>query len=214
MSAVVQQIEARISPQIETSDGFSIRKISVEDYEKMIDIGIFDEDDRVELLNGVIIEMSPKKTKHTIVNYLIGEFFFDNFRKQTIVRLQEPIILDDYSEPEPDAVLAHLPLLKYLETHPTAADVVLVVEVFDTTLAKDRRKAFNYARAGIVQYLLFNLNTDEIEDYREPAADGYRFKQTHDRTANFNLVAFPEVQIKVADLLPPVESAKSVEEMP
>ena len=214
MSAVVQQIEARISPQIETSDGFSIRKISVEDYEKMIDIGIFDEDDRIELLDGVIIEMNPKKTKHTIVNYLIGEFFFDNFRKQTIVRLQEPIILDDYSEPEPDAVLAHLPLLKYLETHPTAADVMLVVEVFDTTLAKDRRKAFNYARAGIVQYLLFNLNTDEIEDYREPAADGYRFKQTHDRTANFNLVAFPEVQIKVADLLPPVESAKSVEEMP
>ena len=214
MSAVVQQIEARISPQIETSDGFSIRKISVEDYEKMIDIGIFDEDDRVELLNGVIIEMSPKKTKHTIVNYLIGEFFFDNFRKQTIVRLQEPIILDDYSEPEPDAVLAQLPLLKYLETHPTAADVMLVVEVSDTTLAKDRRKAFNYARAGIVQYLLFNLNADEIEDYREPAADGYRFKQTHDRTASFNLVAFPEVEIRVADLLPPVKSAESVEEMP
>ena len=214
MSAVVQQIEARISPQIETSDGFSIRKISVEDYEKMIDIGIFDEDNRVELLNGVIIEMSPKKTKHTIVNYLIGEFFFDNFRKQTIVRLQEPIILDDYSEPEPDAVLAQLPLLKYLETHPTAADVMLVVEVSDTTLAKDRRKAFNYARAGIVQYLLFNLNADEIEDYREPAADGYRFKQTHDRTASFNLVAFPEVEIRVADLLPPVKSAESVEEMP
>ena len=214
MSAVVQQIESKISPRIETSDGFSIRKISVEDYEKMIDIGIFDEDDRVELLNGVIIEMSPKKTKHTIVNYLIGEFFFDNFRKQTIVRLQEPIILDDYSEPEPDAVLAQLPLLKYLETHPTAADVMLVVEVSDTTLAKDRRKAFNYARAGIVQYLLFNLNADEIEDYREPAADGYRFKQTHDRTASFNLVAFPEVEIRVADLLPPVKSAESVEEMP
>ena len=214
MSAVVQQIESKISPRIETSDGFSIRKISVEDYEKMIDIGIFDEDNRVELLNGVIIEMSPKKTKHTIVNYLIGEFFFDNFRKQTIVRLQEPIILDDYSEPEPDAVLAQLPLLKYLETHPTAADVMLVVEVSDTTLAKDRRKAFNYARAGIVQYLLFNLNADEIEDYREPAADGYRFKQTHDRTASFNLVAFPEVEIRVADLLPPVKSAESVEEMP
>ncbi|MCY7347413.1 MAG: Uma2 family endonuclease [Pyrinomonadaceae bacterium] len=213
MSAVVQQIGAKISPRIETSDGFSIRKISVEDYEKMIDIGIFDEDDRVELLDGVIIEMNPKKTKHTIVNYLIGEFFYDNFRKQTIVRLQEPIILDDFSEPKPDAVLAQLPLLKYLETHPTAADVLLVVEVSDTTLAKDRRKASNYARAGIVQYLLFNLNTDEIEDYREPAADGYRFKQTHDRTAIFNLVAFPEVEIKVADLLPP-ESVESAEEMP
>lgn len=212
MPATVQQIEPKISPRIEAGDGFSIRKISVEDYEKMIDIGIFDEDDRIELLDGVIIEMNPKKTKHTIVNYLIGEFLYENFRKQTIVRLQEPIILDDYSEPEPDAVLAQLPLLKYLETHPTAADVLLIIEVSDTTLAKDRRKAFNYARAGIVQYLLFNLNTDEVEDYREPAADGYRFKQTHDAQASFNLVAFPEVTIKVADLLPP-DSPESAEEM-
>ncbi len=211
MSATVQQIELKISPRIETSDGFSIRKISVEDYEKMIDIGIFDEDDRVELLDGVIIEMSPKKIKHTIVNYLIGEFFYENFRKQTIVRLQEPIILDDFSEPEPDAVLANPPLLEYLETHPTAADVLLVVEVSDTTLAKDRRKAFNYARAGIEQYLLFNLNTNEIKDYREPAADGYRFKQTHDKAASFNLVAFPETIIRVANLLPPDSSTEAAE---
>ncbi len=207
MSATVQPIEPKTGARVAAGDGLSIRKISVEDYEKMIDIGIFDEDDRVELLDGVIIQMSPKKTKHTIVNYLIGEFFYENFRKQTIIRLQEPIILDDFSEPEPDAVLAQPPLLKYLETHPTAADVLLVAEVSDTTLIKDRNKAFNYARSGILQYLLFNLNANEIEDYREPAADGYRFKQTHDRNAVFNLVAFPEVEIKVADLLPP-ESAE------
>jgi len=201
MSAATGQIEMKISPRIETSDGFSVRKISVKDYEKMIDIGIFDGDDRVELLDGVIVEISPKKNKYTIVNYLINEFFQDNFRRQTIIRLQEPIILGDYSEP--DAVLATLSLLKYLDSHPTAADILLVVEVSDTTVTKDRRKAFNYARAGIVQYLLFNLNTDEIEDYREPSADGYRFKKTHDADASFNLVAFPEVEIKVADLLPP-----------
>lgn len=211
MSAVLKQIETKIYPQMQTSDGLPIHKIRVEDYEKMIDFGIFDEDDRVELLDGVIVEMSPKKTKHTIVNYLIGEFFYENLRKRTIVRLQEPIVLDDFSEPEPDAVLARLPLLRYLEAHPTAEDVLIVVEVSDTTLAKDRRKAFNYARSGIAQYLLFNLNTDEIEDYREPAADGYRFKQTHDRNAVFNLVAFPEVEISVADLLPPAESAKQSE---
>ena len=118
--------------------------------------------------------------------------------------------LDDFSEPEPDAVLAKPPLLKYLETHPTAEDVLLVVEVSDTTLVKDRNKAFNYARSGIAQYLLFNVTANEVEDYREPAADGYRFKQTHDKTASFNLVAFPEIIIKVADLLPP-ESADAVE---
>ena len=203
MSATLKQIETKMNLRIETDDEFPIHKISVKDYEKMIDIGIFDEDDRVELLDGVLIEMSPKKTRHTIVNYLVGEFFQDNFRRQTIIRLQEPIILDDFSEPEPDAVLAVPPLLKYLNSHPTADDILLVVEVSDTTVAKDRRKAFNYARAGIVQYLLLNINTDELEDYREPAADGYRFKQTHDRAASFNLVAFPEVEIRVAELLPP-----------
>ncbi len=203
MSAVLEQIGTKVYPRIETSDGLPIRKITVKDYEKMIDIGIFDEDDRVELLDGVIVEMSPKKTRHTIVNYLIGEFFQDNFRRQTIIRLQEPIILDDFSEPEPDAVLAKLPLLKYLDTHPTAADILLVVEVSDTTVGKDRRKAFNYARAGIVQYLLFNLNTNEVEDYREPGADGYRSKQTYTVKDNFTLAAFPETIIEVSALFPP-----------
>lgn len=207
MSAVLEQIETKTRSRVETSDGLPIRRISVADYEKMIDIGIFDGEDRVELLDGVIVEMSPKKTKYSIVNYLIGEFFQDNFRQQAIIRLQEPIILDDFSEPEPDAVLAKPPLLKYLETHPTGADVLLIVEISDTTVAKDRRKALSYARAGIAQYLLFNLNTDEIEDYREPSADGYRFKQTHDRAATFRLVAFPEVEIKTADLFPPHSAA-------
>ena len=203
MSAVVEQIEKQISPRIETGDEFLIHKISVKNYEKMIDIGIFDEDDRVELLDGVIIEMIPKKTKHANINDEAAEFLITTFIGRAVVRNQNPIVLDDYSEPEPDIVMARPPRRNYLETHPNAEDILLVIEVSDTTIAKDRRKAFNYARAGIVQYLLFNLNTDEIEDYREPAADGYRFKQTHDKNANFNLVAFPEVEIRVADLLPP-----------
>lgn len=202
MSAVMEQLEMR--------DGYPIRKLSVKDYEKMIDIGIFDEDDRVELLDGVIIEMSPKKTRHANVNDEAAEFLIVAFTGRAVVRNQNPIVLDDFSEPEPDIVLARPPRGNYNDAHPTAADVLLVVEVSDTTIAKDRRKAFNYARSGIAQYLLFNLNTNEIEDYREPAADGYRFKRTHDRDAVFNLVAFPEVEIKVADLLP-LESAKEAE---
>ncbi len=200
MSAVLEKAEI-IKP--ETSGGLPIYKLTVEDYEKMIEHGIFDEDDRVELLDGVIVEMSPKKTKHTIVNYLINDFFLDNFRLKAIIRLQEPIILDDFSEPEPDAVLAKSPLSKYFEKHPTPADILLVVEVSDTTFLKDRRKAFNYARAGIAQYLLFNLNNNEVEDYREPGVDGYRFKKTYTIEDNFSLVAFPETLITVAELFPP-----------
>lgn len=207
MSAILERIEtttiaARIEA-VDANDGFSIRKLSVKDYEKMIDVGIFDEDDRVELLDGVIIQMSPKKTRHANINDEIAEFFIANFAGRAVVRNQNPVVLDDFSEPEPDIVLARPPRRQYLDAHPTAADVLLVVEISDATIAKDRRKAVNYARSGIAQYLIFNLNTDEIEDYREPAADGFRFKRTHDAAASFNLVAFPEVEIKVADWLPP-----------
>ena len=203
MSAVLEKAEI-IKP--ETSGGLPIYKLTVEIYEKMIEHGVFDEDDHVELLDGVIVEMSPKKSKHAIINDLIAEFLIINFAKRAIIRNQNPIVLDNFSEPEPDVVVASLPLSKYYNAHPSAADILLVVEVSDTTLLKDRRKASNYARAGIAQYLLFNLNTNEIEDYREPSAYGYRFKQTHSQTATFNLVAFPEVSIKAAELFPP-ESA-------
>lgn len=200
MSAVLEKVE---TAKPETSGGLPIYKLTVEVYEKMIEHGIFDEDDRVELLDGVIVEMSPKKTKHAIINDLIAEFLIVNFAKKAIVRNQNPIVLDNFSEPEPDVVLASPPRSKYYNTHPTPADILLVVEVSDTTLSKDRRKAFYYARAGIAQYLLFNLITNEVEDYREPGGDGYRFKKTYTIKDSFSLVAFPETTIKVAELFPP-----------
>ncbi len=210
MSAILEQIETKIHSSIKTSDGLPIRRISVKDYEKMIDIGIFDSEDRVELLDGVIVEMSPKKTRHANVNDEAAEFLIVTFAGRAVIRNQNPVVLDDFSEPEPDIVIARPPRSNYNQKHPTGADILLVVEISDTTVAKDRRKALNYARAGIAQYLLFNLNTDEIEDYREPSADGYRFKQTHDRAATFNLVAFPEIEVKTDALFPP----QSEEEIP
>lgn len=199
MSIVLEKFKA---PKVKTADGLPIHRLTVETYEKMIEHGIFGEDDRVELLNGVIVEMSPKKTKHTIVTYLVNGFFQENLRLKAIIRTQEPIRLDDLSEPEPDVVLVKSPLSKYFKTHPTPSDVLLVVEISDTTLLKDRQKTKNYARAGIAQYLLFNLNADEIEDYREPGADGYRFKRTYTVADSFALLAFPEIEIKTRDLFP------------
>lgn len=199
MAAVSEQIGLR---KIETSGGLPIRRISVTDYEKMIEHGILDEDDRVELLDGVIVEMSAKKTKHAIINDQIAEFLIVNFTKRAVVRNQNPIILDDFSEPEPDIVLVKPPAAKYLAKHPTPADVLLIIEISDTTVRRDRRKAGNYARAGIVQYLLLNVETEEIEDYREPSRDGYRFKKTHRVEDDFTLVAFPETTIKASEFFP------------
>lgn len=208
MSAVVQQIETKISPQIETGDGFSIRRISVEDYEKMVEHGIFNEDDRIELWEGVLITMSPKGSRHANAIRRIDRIIEKMLGEKVVFSAQDPIRLDDFSEPEPDVALLAPPIENYDESHPTPKDIYLLMEIAETSVEKDRQKAFNYARNGICQYLLLNLNTNEIEDYREPSADGYRFKRTHDKTVSFNLVAFPEVEIKVADLLPP-ESAET-----
>ena len=184
-------------------DELSLYRLSVEDYEKMIAHGFFDEDERIELWEGVLIKMSPKGIKHRNATYLASTFFQEKFGRTVIVQSQDPIKLSDFSEPEPDVVLAIAPLSKYAAGHPTPKDVLLVMEIADTSVQKDRRKSQSYAQNGIVQYLLLNLNTGEIEDYREPGFEGYRFVKTYSKDETFNLVAFPEIEIKVSDFLPP-----------
>jgi Uma2 family endonuclease len=202
MSVIPETREKLPRPQF--GDGiFNPHRLHVEDYEKMIEHGIFGEDERIELWEGVLITMRPKGSKHANAVGRIDRSIKKKLGEQIVFSAQDPIRLDDYSEPEPDVALLAPPIENYDDRHPTPKDIFLVVEIADTSIEKDRRKAGNYARNGICQYLLLNLNTDEIEDYREPAADGYRFKKIHDAAASFNLVAFPEVEIKVADLFPP-----------
>ena len=211
MPAVVQQIEPKISPRIETDDGFSVRKISVEDYDKMVAHGIFDEDEAIELWGGFLVAMSPKDSKHANAVRRVDRIIEKVLGEKIVFSAQDPIRLDDFSEPEPDVALLVPPIENYDDSHPTPKDIYLVMEIAETSVEKDRNKAFSYARNEIRQYLLLNLNTSEIEDYREPAADGYRFKQTHDKAASFNFVAFPEVTIRVADLLPPESPMEAAE---
>ncbi|MDQ3062700.1 MAG: Uma2 family endonuclease, partial [Acidobacteriota bacterium] len=156
-----------------------------------------------ELLNGEIIELMPKRTKHTSANSRIVRLFVRLFDEKVIVRSQDPIRLDDFSEPEPGIVLANWDEKEYAENHPTPKDILLVMEISDTTLAYDRDdKARAYSRNGIRQYLLLNLKDETVEDYRQPSADGFGSKQTYRSGDAFNLVAFPEIEIEVKNLLP------------
>ncbi len=167
----------------------------------MIEAGIYTENDRIELLNGEIIELMLKGTKHTSANSRIVRFFVWLFDEKVIVRSQDPIRLDNFSEPEPDIVLVSWDENEYAENHSTPKDILLVMEISDTTLAYDRDdKALAYSRNGIGQYLLVNLKDETVEDYRQPNADGYGSKQTYRSGEQFNLVAFPEIEIKVYDL--------------
>lgn len=186
-----------------------LRLLTAAEYEQMIAAGIFNEDDRVELLEGVMVATSPKGMKHATSTDRASRYFIRLLGDRVIVRNQNPILLNDYSEPEPDLVLAAPEEHEYAYRHPTPADIRLILEVADTTLAYDRnRKGSSYAASGIVQYLILNVNEMEIEDYREPSADGYRRKQTYTAGESFNLVAFPDIRIKVSDLLPPATATQ------
>jgi Uma2 family endonuclease len=174
-----------------------LRLLSAEIYEAMIKNGILTENDNVELLNGAIIEKMPKGTKHTSANTLITRFFYRVLGERAVIRVQDPILLDDFSEPEPYIVLAELPIEKYSLRNPTPEDILLIIEVSDSTLYFDRHeKGAAYARAGISQYLLINVENNTIEDYRKPNDDGYGMKQTYGAGDKFSLLAFPEIAVE------------------
>jgi Uma2 family endonuclease len=202
MSAVLE-LQEKIPVAQTNGDEPVLYRLRVEDYEKMIEFGIFDEDERVELWNGVLIKMSPKGIRHANALRRIDREIEKSLGEKVIFSAQDPIRLDDFSEPEPDVALLAPPLEKYDAAHPAPEDIYLIVEIADSSINKDREKAVNYARNGIRQYLILNLNTNEIEDYREPSSDGYRSKKTYTEDEIFSLAAFPEVEIKVGDWLPP-----------
>ncbi len=187
----------------------SLRLLNTSEYEQMIAAGIFTEDDRVELLEGVIVEMRPKSAMHAALTEDANDYFKDRLKAKAVVRSQNPILLSDLSEPEPDIVIVTPPKEKYYTRHPASSDVLLAMEIADSSIRLDRRtKGHLYARAGIAQYLILNVSEMEIEDYREPGADGYRHKQTYREGQEFSLVAFPDIKVKVNDLLLPVQKAQ------
>ncbi len=180
-----------------------LHQISVEEYDLMIESGVFDENDQIELLNGAIVKKMPKGTKHSAANDRIARVFGRHFGDNVFIRNQNPVWLDEFSEPEPDIVLAMPKEDEYENSHPTPEEIFLIMEVSDSTLGYDRNtKGETYSRAGIRQYLLLNLQEKIIEDYREPGVDGFQSKQSYRIGQQFNLVAFPEVPLNASDFLP------------
>lgn len=179
------------------------RRFTVEDYYRMLEAGILHEDDHVELIRGEIRTMSPKGPRHSSSNTRANRYFSNLLGDKVIIRLQDPIHLDDFSEPEPDVVLAALADDEYDYHHPTPKEIYLVLEIADSSLDYDRdEKSQLYAQAGIQQYCILNLRERELEDYRQPKRNGYRSKQTYSADQSFTLVAFPNINVEVKALLP------------
>jgi len=169
----------------------------------MLEAGILHEDDRVELIRGEIRTMSPKGPKHASGNSRANRYFTRLLGEQAIIRIQDPIHIDEYSEPEPDLVLAELVEDEYDYHHPTPEEIYLVLEIADSSLDYDRdEKSKLYAQAGIRQYCILNVRERELEEYSQPSRGGYRRKQTYTAEQSFSLVAFPHLTVEVGALLP------------
>jgi len=204
-----EALEAEVESTVALQGIPGSRLFTAEEYQRMAEVGILDEDERVELIEGRIVKMPPKNVKHTTATRRVNRYFNRLFGERVIISIQDPIRLNDFSEPEPDLVLAAPPDERYLEHHPMPKEVFLVLEIADRSLAYDRDvKGPLFARNGILQFCLLNVRDRELEDYRDPGPSGYRRKQTYTEDQSFNLVAFPKVAVRVSELLPPVKVAK------
>ena len=177
------------------------RLITVEEYYKMAEAGILDEDDRVELIDGKIIEMSPIGSKHASCVDKIVALLNRLNRPDILIRGQNPIRLGRYSEPEPDVTVVKFSPDYYSGKHPSAKDILLVIEVADSSLEYDREvKLPLYASAKIPECWIVNLEKKEIETYHSPA--GSRYKSNELFLFDDEILVRPaEVAFKVSELV-------------
>src|SRR5262249_33176437 len=149
-------------------------RFSVKEYYRMADAGVLRPDARVELLNGEIIDMSPSGPFHGGLVKRLSKIFTLKARSRWIVSTQDPLHLDDHSEPQPDLMLLKPRDDEYTTRHPQPDDVYLLIEVSDSTIEYDRTEKLSaYGRAGIPEVWIVNLNELTIEVYREPHFAGY-----------------------------------------
>lgn len=175
---------------------------TVTEYERMGETGILAPDARVELIEGEIIEMSPIGSRHAACVNLISDVCNRQLGGKVIVRTQSPIVLDDFSEPEPDVSILRFRGDYYRSAHPRPDDVLLVIEVAETTIRFDRSvKSSLYARAGLSEYLIFNLPDDLVESYARPEAGAYQNTQLLKRGDRFESLVVPELMLDVETIL-------------
>jgi Uma2 family endonuclease len=178
------------------------------EYGRLIDHGFLDEDDPVELLDGLLLVKEPQHSRHRTAVLLVARALERAFGENWFAQTQSPIVLDDRSEPEPDVCVVRGSPRDYLASHPSRP--ALVVEVAESGLRMARgRKAAAYARAGIADYWIINLVDRVLEVHREPARPGparaswgYVAIEVLGVEATVSPLAAPSARIPVADLLP------------
>ncbi len=177
-------------------------RFTVDEYHRMAEAGILTEDDRVELLDGEIVAMSPIGSSHSGCINALTELLTHGLIRRASISVQNPVRLDRYWEPQPDLAVLRPRSDHYRSALPGPADVLLLIEVADSTVEFDRGiKAPLYARHGIPELWIVNLPADRIEVYRDPTPDGYREVRTAARGDVVTLARFPELEVRADEIL-------------
>lgn len=183
-------------------DVLARRRFTVEEYHRMGEAGILAEDERVELIEGEIVPMTPIGPRHAGSVNRLNRLWTLRLGDRVVVHVQNPVRLLPDSEVQPDLALLRPRPDFYVKSHPEAADVFLLIEVADTTAEADRRvKVPLYARAGIREFWLLDLSADRVEVYRQPTPDGYHEALVFSRGQEPAAGAFPDLTLTVSDLL-------------
>lgn len=178
------------------------KRFTVEEYERMGEAGILPERPRLELIGGEIIEMNPIGIRHAAVVKWLIRLLARQLRDTAMLSVQDPLVVDDRSEPQPDVMVLRLRPDGYYSAHPRVADVLLLIEVADSTLAYDTSiKLPLYARNGVVETWIVDLIHDVIQVHTEPSPEGYRSVRVARAAETLVPRMLPEVSIRVADVL-------------
>ncbi|HEY9626096.1 MAG TPA: Uma2 family endonuclease [Coleofasciculaceae cyanobacterium] len=174
---------------------------TVEDYHRMVETGVLTGSDRVELLEGQVIEMNPQLPPHAATTQRAFRYLDRLLETVAYVRMQLPVTLKPKSEPEPDIAVVRIDANEYGDRHPTPEDIFLIIEVADSTLLGDRQqKALIYAKAGISDYWILDVNAKQVHVFREPTSEGYQQEAIVAANTVFAPVAFPDITIPLNQL--------------
>jgi Uma2 family endonuclease len=189
-------------------------RFTVDQYERMVEAGILTEDDRVELIDGYVVTKVVKKPPHVWTVDSLEDPLRALLVARWCLRGESPANIPPFDEPEPDVVIARGTRATYLERHPDPADIVLIVEVSDTTYHRDRGKKWDAnAKSRIPVYWIVNLTKRRVEVYTDPSPEGFRSCRDYHAGEAIPVVidGQPLGQVAVDDILPPAPAAPPAE---
>jgi Uma2 family endonuclease len=188
-----------------TPEPSTVKRWTVEDYHRMGELGILQPDERTELIEGQVLFMAAKGTPHTVALRLLSRALDTALANLPFhVITQDPILLNDFSEPEPDCLIASGTILDYISCHPNPSDIALIVEVADSTLKYDTQvKDKIYAQSGVTDYWVLDVKNRQLHVFRNPTAQGYSSHLILAEPNQISPLAFPGISVTLTGILPP-----------